>query len=76
MMELALFETTLNPECTKISYIHTRIYIYICIFTYIYIDMYMIHIHIHIVMDSEILNLNNLIHQEYNVTLSDDYTFN
>jgi len=44
-------------------------------YTHIYIDMYAIHIHIHIIIDSDIVNLKNLINQEYNVTLSDDYTF-
>ena len=51
---------------------------HICIYTYIciYIYMYIIHIHKHIIIDSEIVNLKNLIDQEYNVTLSHDYTFN
>ena len=57
-------------------YIHIYIYIYSFIFAYIYIDMYMILIHIHIVMDSEIVNVKILIHQEYIVTPSDDCTFN
>ena len=42
---------------------------------YIYIYRYT-HIHKHIIIDSEIVNLKNLIDQEYNVTLSHDYTFN
>jgi len=56
-------------------HIHIRICIYICICTYISIDKYIIHIHKHIIIDSEIVNLKNLINQEYNVTLNDYYNF-
>jgi len=45
------------------------------IYTYTYIDMYIIHIHIHIIIDSEIVDRKNLINQEYNVTLRDEYIF-